>query len=60
MRISYDKDLRQEARKTGKRLYTYHVTGPGGKGGIKVQGLYDADTMKEIQGYTDSVFKVIK
>lgn len=60
MRVSYDKDHRQEAKKTGGRLYTFHITGPGGSGGIKAQGIFGPETLKEIKGYVDAVFKVLK
>ncbi len=60
MRVNYDKDYRKKARVTGKRLYTFHVTGPGGKGGIAVQGFFGPETLKEITGYIDAVFAVLK
>ena len=60
MRVSYDKDQRKEARTTGKRLYTFQITGPGGKGGITVQGLFTPETLTEIKGYVDSAFAVLK
>lgn len=56
MRVSYDKDHRTEARKTGKRLYTYQITGPGGSGSITVQGFFTPKTLKEIKGLTDAMF----
>lgn len=60
MRVSYDKDQRKEARATGKRLYTFQITGPSGEGGITVQGFWGPGTLKEIKGYIDTVFKVLK
>ena len=59
MRVSYDKDYRQEARATGKRLYTFQITGPGGKGGITVQGFFGPETLEEIKGYVDAVFEAL-
>ena len=60
MRVSYDKDTRKEAVKNDKRLYTFHLSGPGGKGGITCQGLFGPNTLKEIKGYVDAVFSVLK
>ncbi len=59
MRVSYDKDHRKEARKTGKRLYTFQITGTHGKGGITVQGFFTPETLKEITGYVDATFAVM-
>ncbi len=60
MRVSYDKDQRKKARTSGKRLYTFQITGPGGKGGITVQGIFTSETLTEIKGYVDTVFAVLK
>ena len=59
MRVSYDKDQRKQAKDTGKRLYTFQITGPKGEGGITAQGIFGPGTRKEIEGYIDSVFKVL-
>ena len=59
MRLSYDKDQRKQARKTGKRLYTFHITGPFGKGGITAQGIFGPGTLNEIRGYIKTVFEVL-
>jgi len=56
MRVSYDKDHRTEARKTGKRLYTFQITFPGGSGGITTQGFFSPETLKHIKGCVDAVF----
>ena len=48
MRVSYDKDHRSDAKKEGKRLYTFQLTHPGGRGGVTVQGFFDDKTMAEI------------
>ena len=60
MRVSYDKDQRKKARTTGKRLYTFQITGPGGKDGITAQGLFTPNTLTEIKGYVDTAFAVLK
>ncbi len=60
MRVSYDKDHRQKARTTGKRLYTFQITGPGGNGGITVQGFFTPETLKQIAGLVDATFAVLK
>lgn len=57
MRVSYDKDYRTKARKTGKRLYTYQITGPGGSGSITVQGFFTPKTLGEIKNLTDIMFR---
>ena len=63
MRVSYEKDQRKEAMKTGKRLYTFQITGPFGKGGITVQGLVTPETapemLEEIKHYADLTAKVL-
>lgn len=56
MRVSYDKDQRAKARREGKRLYTYQITGPGGGGSITVQGFFTPKTLSEIKGLTDVMF----
>ena len=55
MRVSYDRDHRTEARKTGKRLYTFQITGPGGSGGITEQGFFSPETLKHIKADVDTV-----
>lgn len=60
MRVSYDKDQRKKAKDTGNRLYTFQITGPGGKGGITAQGLFTPTTLAEIKDYVETVFKVLK
>lgn len=60
MRVSYDKDHRKEARATGKRLYTFQITGPGGGGSITSQGFYTPETLKHIKGLIDAAFAVLK
>lgn len=60
MRVSYDKDQRKKARTTGKRLYTFQITGPGGSGGITVQGFFSPETLKQIAGLVDATFAVLK
>lgn len=58
MRVSYDKDHRAKARKTGKRLYTFQITGPGGKGfSITSQGFFGPDTLGHIKCLVDAAFK---
>ena len=61
MRVSYNKDHRTEARKTGKRLYTFQITGPGGKGfSITSQGFFGPDTLKHIKCLVDTAFKELE
>lgn len=60
MRVSYDKDQRRTARNTGQRLYTFQITGLGGRGSITTQGIFTAKTLTEIKRYVDTVFKVLK
>ncbi len=60
MRVSYDKDQRKKARTSGKRLYTFQITGPGGEGGITVQGFFSPETLKQIAGLVDATFAVLK
>lgn len=56
MRVSYDKDQRAKARREGKRLYTYQITGPGGGGSITVQGFFTPETLSEIGKLTTVMF----
>lgn len=60
MRVSYDKDHRKKARATGKRLYTFQITGPKGEGGITSQGFFGPDTLKHIKICVDTVFTVLE
>ncbi len=56
MRVSYDQNHRAEARKTGKRLYTFQIAGPGGGGSITSQGFFAPDTLKHIKNLVDVMF----
>lgn len=56
MRVSYDKDVRKAAKKENKMLCTFHISFPGGRGGITSQGFYSPRTVKEIKGYIDTMF----
>lgn len=56
MRVSYNKDHRKEARQTGKRLYTFQITGPGGEDSITSQGFFSPETMAHIKKLVDVMF----
>lgn len=53
MRVSYDKGVRENAKKKGACLYTFQITGPGGGGSVTSQGFYSVDTVKNIKGLID-------
>ena len=48
MGISYSKEQRDAAKKSGKRLCTLGITGKGGKGYMNVQVLCGEETAKVI------------
>ena len=55
MGITYTKEQRAEAKKTGKRLCTVGVTGKGGKGYINVQLLCGDKTAKVLNDIITSL-----